>query len=92
MVAGGIAEAPPLSGVERQRLLHEDVLAGLDRRERVGQVAVVHGRDIDDVDLGVRQHVAAAETPRHAHPLREGPRSRGIARLDGDDLLVRVGL
>ena len=42
-----------LRRVERQRLLAEDVLAGVGRREDPGLVQLVRQRDVDRVDLGV---------------------------------------
>ena len=50
--AGGRRDRRHLGGAASGRLLDEDVLAGLDRRQRDLRLAVVHGGDDDGVDLG----------------------------------------
>ena len=61
-VARRVGEAGGAGGVERDRLLDDDVLAGRDRGECKRQVEVVRGADVDDVDrLGGDQLLGAPE-------------------------------
>ena len=70
-----VTDLPCLTGIQPDRLLDEHVLAGLDREQRVGQVEVVRGRDVDDVDLGV-----ARRAPRR----RRAPCRRRTRRRPGE--------
>ena len=67
--------APRLGRVEGQRLLAEDVLAGVGRGHHPGLVQLVGQRDVDRVDLGVGQDlVVAAVALGDAELLRPLPR------------------
>ena len=59
-----------LGGIEPDRLLDEHVLAGRDREQRVRQVEVVRGRDVDDVDLGVGDEGLVGAVRRGRPPSR----------------------
>jgi hypothetical protein len=52
--AGRVADGRGLGGVQREGLLDQDVLAVLEREDRVLGVEGVGGGDVEDVDLGVR--------------------------------------
>ena len=79
-------------GVERDRLLADDVLAGVERRAGQRQVQVVRGADVDDVDLvggdqllGAREAALGAELGRARSRRSRGeeaatPASRAPAR------------
>ena len=71
-----------------QRLLAQDVLAGLGGRDRPLRVEVVGQRDVDRVDLGIGEQrlvggVGARDAQLGCATLRAGP---GVARGDGHDL------
>src|SRR5690606_18158913 len=86
-LAGGGEDLPRLGGATGEGLLDEDVLAGLDRLERVRAVLAVRGGDVDGVDGVVRDEVGVpAVRAGDAVLTGEGGRTRGVAGPDGDDL------
>ena len=70
-----------LGGVQCQRLLHQHVLARLERQPGAGEVRGVRGGDVDDVDVRVGDEllVAAvgASMPKPAAKAAERGRGRG---------------
>ena len=75
---------------ERERLLDEDVLAVLEREDRVLGVQRMRGRDVDDVDVRVGDEVfVRAVRARDAELGREGSPRLGAARADGGDVEAR---
>ena len=74
----------------RHRLLEEDVLAGLERRERGLGVLIPHGHDRDGVDLGIGEQVAiVAIGLGHAELRRHRGQALGRARAQRGELEVR---
>ena len=75
-----------LPGVERERLLAQDVLPGPEGVEGVLLVAGVGGGDVDDVDVGIgRQRVVVAVAGRNGEAVAEGLGPFGRTRGHGDD-------
>ena len=58
--AGGVDHLSTLCGVERERLLAQDVLARLEEEKGVVHVAGLGSRDVDDVDVRVGGEVLVA--------------------------------
>ena len=90
VATGGDDHRLRLGGVECERLLHQDVEAGLEGGDRLGGVQGVRGADVDDVDGG-----GAIGTARREHLLQrrvrrpdavlggEGGRALGVRRGHG---------
>lgn len=68
----GIDELAAFIGAERQRLLHEHVLAGQDGRHGHTEVQVVRQADRHGADLGVGDQVVGADVAAYA-PRLERP-------------------
>ena len=67
LALGHIEGALDLLGATAQRLLAQDVLAGLERADRPVDMHRVRERDVDDLDVGVgEQRVIAAVSPLDA--------------------------
>ena len=62
-----------LAGVERERLLAQDVLARPEEADGVDLVARVRGGDVDHVDVGIGgECVVVAVAGRYVEPVAEG--------------------
>ena len=95
------AEHPPLRSpfrdlrclrlVQRERLLHQHVLARLERKQGVPVVEVVRRGDVDDVDLGIGDEIGVrAVGPPDPDPPGELLRRRHRPRPGRDHLLAGV--
>ena len=90
--AGGDHNPAGLLGVAGERLLHQHVLACLDRQQCLVSVLAVRGRDVDDVHLRVGDQVGiGAVDGRDAELVGESPAALGRAGTDGDQPLARRG-
>lgn len=79
-----------LRSVDRERLLTEDVEAGVGRPLRPAGVQGVRERHVDRVDVGPREEVVVPPVSAvDAELVREGPRPVAVARGDGRDPVVR---
>ena len=86
-----VRELARLGERSAQRLLHEDVLAVLERGQGLREVRVVVGRDRDDVELGRTQEllrVRCRRKPRPSHLLEPA----GVEVAHRHDLAAIVGL
>ncbi len=84
---GQSGQLPRLTRVERERLLAQDVLAGLQGEPGRLPVRRVRGCDVHDVDGVVRDELRpAAVRPLDPEPVGEGPRGGLGTGGDGHDL------
>ena len=89
-VVGRLDHPFRVRGRQRERLLAQDVLAGLRGGDRPIHVHVVGQRDVDRVDVGVRQQrLVRAVRGRDAEFVRDGSGVGRVARGDRDDLGAR---
>lgn len=89
--AGQSGDLGGLGGVERERLLHQRVLARRERDPGAVEVGGVLGGDVDDVDVHRRgQLLVGAVRVRDAVVVGELPGASGVARRDGREVLPRV--
>ncbi len=81
-----LCHARRLPGVERERLLAQDVLPGPEGVEGVRLVARVRSGDVDDVHVRIgRQRVVVAVPGRNGEAVAEGLGPFGRTRGHGDD-------
>ena len=86
---GGVEGPLDVADVTAERLLAEDVLAGLERLDRPLAVHRVRQRDVDRLDLRVgEQLLVRAVGPRDLPLLRELLGPREVAAADRDDVDV----
>ena len=85
-LARGSHHRAGVAGAERHRLLDEDVLARLERRDRLLGMQRVRRREVDGVDRGVGEHIREL---RVGHDAAVASRERAglaeIAAADRDD-------
>ena len=75
-----------LAGVERERLLAQDVLSGLEEANGVHLVTRVRGGDVDHVDIGIGgECVVVAVARRYVEAVAEGLGPLGRTRGHGRD-------
>jgi len=83
---GHLQQLRALGGVHRQRLLADDVLAGLDRLAGERRVQVVGGGDVDAVDRPGGKRVGQRGEGRDAHRLGTGDAALRPGADQPDDL------
>lgn len=95
--AGRVADPGGPGGIERERLLHLDVLAGSQRRDRERLVGRAY---VNDVDPRARQHrrrvgrpsAARGRLRRHPRPILVAPdEDRHVAQAAASDRVDMMG-
>jgi hypothetical protein len=82
-----------LPRIERERLLDENVLAGVERQQAVRQVTWMGRRDVDRVDLWIGDEILIrAVRPWDTEPSRERGRPGAAAGTDRSNLLACLRL
>ena len=79
--------APDVLVVVTDRLLHQHVLAGLEGGEREGLVIIAARDDVDDIDVGPREHFLVVRLDaRHVEFLGASLRLFAIDVADHDEV------
>lgn len=88
----GVEDVLGLGGVARERLLDEDVLAGVEGEQGLGVVLGVGRGDVDDVEVRVVDEFLIGPVCRvRTELVREGLRSAQVTGGNGLDHLVGLG-